>query len=326
MRICQNCGTTLQYEDDFCIGCGANLWLQSSGHLRRQWNPTLDEAISLHWLAQAERRLDFPTDSSEQVPFQAFEYAWKVLNRLYNLLSVPKIVVPETNKKKERSAKEKALYLLQYYGVTQRIIDSNKDKIRYLCDCVLEISDKAYLGEKRGFVSFEDSAPEEQKKLRKSAMAKCKRLADSMDAPINYDQAAELLIETLLSVRNARVHASVPKQQGPEEEELPVGGESHSDVRSRGAIKKPHDGDKQTPSPKPYDGNTQTPPADPPVRRSDYEVNIVARIQLSIGKILIAAKIGESEDAVDDLVKSKMSEIIREIYQSVMGWEPILSQ
>ena len=323
MRICQHCGTAVQYEDDFCIGCGANLWLQSSGHLRRQWNPTLDEAISLHWLAQAERRLDFPTDSSEQVPFQAFEYAWKVLNRLSNLLAVPKISILETNKKRERTAREKALYLLQYYGVTQQIIERNKDKIRYLCDCVLEISDQAYLGEKRGFVSFEDLAPEKQKKLRQSAMTKCKGLANFMDAPINYDQAAETLIETLLSVRNARVHASVRKQQGPEE--LPVGGESHSDVRSRGAIKEPHDGDKQTPPPESHDGDKQTPQADPPVRRSDYEVNIVARIQLSIGKILIAAKTEELEDAVDDLVKSKMSDIIKEIYQSVKGWEPILS-
>jgi len=33
-------------------------------------------------------------------PFLAFEYAWKVVNRLYNSLSIPKVLIPETGKAK----------------------------------------------------------------------------------------------------------------------------------------------------------------------------------------------------------------------------------
>jgi hypothetical protein len=40
----------------------------------------MDQAIALHWMAQAERRLDFPVDSTEDGGWSAFEYAWKALH------------------------------------------------------------------------------------------------------------------------------------------------------------------------------------------------------------------------------------------------------
>src|SRR5262249_54304041 len=155
----------------------------------------------------------------------------------------------------------KILYLFQYYDVLQRLMDRNRDLIERLCDCVLEVSDKAYFGDKRGFISFDDEAQED-------AIIKCKRLANSMSHPIDYEQAADTLIDALLSVRNARVHASVRKPEEPEE--LPIGGESYSSVTIRGAIKESHEHDTLPTKP-----DVSTPEPEPPIRRHDYEIHVV---------------------------------------------------
>jgi hypothetical protein len=76
MLICERCGETSNSDDNFCMSCGRDL------SLKAEWTREVAEANSIHWLAQCQRRLFSPIDESEEVPFVAFEYGWKALNRL----------------------------------------------------------------------------------------------------------------------------------------------------------------------------------------------------------------------------------------------------
>ena len=246
-----------------------------------------------------------PMEPTEEIPFLAFEYAWKVVNRLYNSLSIPKVRDQKTGKTRDANAKESTLYLFEKYDATSAIIEANKKKIQELCDCVLEVSDRAKILGKRVYVVFEEAPPEEAMELRKSAIEKCERLARAVDVG-NQRDASEALVESLLSVRNARVHAAVdnPKEKSPPGGELVDStrterkqkGIKHIDLASGGTIQS--------------------------VRREDYEIHTVAEIALSIGKILISKKTSQALDEITDLVDSRTSQLVIAIYERVQEWGP----
>jgi hypothetical protein len=284
MHLCEYCETPTEADWDYCSQCGCNLWLQAS-RFPRQWTDTVPESKSLHWLAQAQRRLVMPIEPTEEIPFLAFEYAWKVVNRLYNSLSIPKVLIPETGKERDATAKESTLHLFKELDATSKVIEENRLDIRKLCDCVLEVSDPEYLPGKRGFITFDESPPEEAGELRKSAVEKCERLAKAVTAS-NYEEASEALVETLLSVRNARVHAAFLKPGARSN----VGGEPVT-VRTT-------------------------------VGRRDYEIQIVAKILLSIGKILISKKTSRPLTEITELVDSRTCQLLKEIYKRVTAWGP----
>jgi len=110
--VCAKCDNTVQPEDRFCMHCGNDLSLPSTvkktcqycGYQsppdhsfcencgwdlatpERIWYEGLTGATVIHWLAQAQRHLDYPLDSSERSGWPAFDYAWRAFNHLYNLL------------------------------------------------------------------------------------------------------------------------------------------------------------------------------------------------------------------------------------------------
>jgi hypothetical protein len=311
MYACEKCRTEVQDDDNWCFYCGWNLWLQTD-HLRLQWTPTIDEANNIHWLAQSKRRLEVPIESTEEIPFLAFEYAWKVINRLHNALTIPKTHDPATGKNREPTAKESVLYLFEHYHVSNRILDLNRDLIKRLCDCVLEVSDHAYYGDKRGYMIFDDSSQESRPEIREKATEQCKQLAESIDSG-DESVAIERLIEVLLGIRNARVHASMIKTAA----KLPVGGISESrriSVETRitdaGEIELMKTEDKLVPN----------------IERHDYEIYTVAEILLSIAEIVISAKSGKPLEDIQEWVRSRVGQLAREIYERVQSWEPDVSR
>lgn len=272
-----------QEEGDlYCIACGYDL------ERKLEWTPDVEEANNLHWLAQAQRRLVLPIESTEYIPFLSFEYSWKVLNRLYNSIPIPKVFDPEKGKNRERNAQEKILYLIHHVDATKTIIDRNEARIGKLCDCVLEIPDRNYFTGKRGYVDFDDASPEQAADLRKCAIDQCQTLMDAV-LKKDYEEGTTALIKALYSVRNARVHANVFIP-----EKAPLGGSSESSRRARKASNQKH----------------------------DYEINTIAELMLSVCKILLAAKTSQPVDHIDDLVISRTSQIAREIYSEVVKWNP----
>ncbi len=192
MPSCRNCGEDVEDDWHYCMSCGCSLWLWRN--FRLEWSPSVAESNNIHWLAQAQRRLVLPIESTEEVPFLAFEYAWKVINGLYNSVPVPKILVSESGKTREATAKESVLYLLRHFDVTREVLEVNRELIQTLCDCVLETPDPAYFGDRRGSVTFADVSPGELTELRENATEKCKKLATAVAAD-NYNEAAEALVE-----------------------------------------------------------------------------------------------------------------------------------
>jgi hypothetical protein len=288
MRRCEFCGQPLEDDDRYCPICQVNLWLQKN-HFMHPWSEGVVEANNIHWLAQCQRRLLFPIEPTEEVSFAAFEYGWKVLNRLYNELTIPKVLLDAVSgKKREANAKESILFLFKTFGVAQAIIEQNRSSIQDLCDCVLEVSDKAYMGDKRGFITFDDVSEKKAFELSECAIAKCKTLADAIHQT-NYDEAAAALVETLLSVRNARVHAAHYK----EGKKVPPGGVGHSKRLSR-------------------DGSD---------KRRDYEIYVVATILLSMGMIVIASKTQKDVGEIEGLVNSRTGQLARAIYDTVISWK-----
>lgn len=139
---------------------------------------------------------------------------------------------------------------------------------------------------RKGFIVFDECPSEEAEELLQTAMEKCERLANATKAR-KYDEAIEGLVETLLSVRNARVHASELKPHA----RVNVGGRGETNRR--------------------YTGGPR-----------DYEIQTVAKIMLSIGKILISAKTSMPPQEIEDLVNSRTSQLVIEMYKRVKEWEP----
>jgi hypothetical protein len=178
MRSCENCGAELEPDDVACPVCSAALDLQLHiDESRPKWSEKIDEYVCSHWLAQSQRRLTFPVDETEEIPYVAFEYGWKVVNRLYNELKVPKQIDPKTGKKRRPTAKESMVYLLQHFGVTDAIIDENRGYIEGLCDCVLETPDPTRMQGKRGSVTFDEPSGEslEDESAGKTTQMKIRR-------------------------------------------------------------------------------------------------------------------------------------------------------
>jgi hypothetical protein len=286
MGICERCAEPVE-DDDFCCMCGCYLWLQES-HFKAPWSEGVVEANNIHWLAQCQRRLEFPVEGTEEKSFAAFEYAWKVINRLYNELTIPKVLDADSMKWREANAKESTLFLFKNYDVTRAVIERNRVLIQSFCDCVLEVSDKACMGEKRGFITFDDVSATKASQLRESSVAKCETLVKAIDLK-DYEAAAAALVETLLSVRNARVHASYYKKGA----KLPVGGAGYSQRRSR-------------------DGSD---------KRRDYEIYVVATILLSIGIVVIAGKTKTDATEIEELVNSRAGQLAKAIYDTVTSWK-----
>jgi hypothetical protein len=301
---CENCDTEVLPDDNFCHVCGDDLQSQLQvNESRPQWTDKIDEAVCFHWLAQCQRRLMFPVEATEEIPYVAFEYGWKVVNRLYNQLKVPKQIDPKTGKKRKATAKESLIYLLEHFGATSTVIDENRGRIERLCDCVLEIPDPTRMSERRGFIAFdesfgeipEDDSPDDKtaEESKTTAKAVCTGLRDAL-ATDDRSNFANALADMLLSVRNARVHATLSK---PTQRRL--GNEDHASIR----IKRRY-------------GEDGMPIPDP----SDYEINETAEIQLAIGKILLRAKTGQSPEDVENIVRSRVKQIKDEIYQRVTKW------
>jgi len=155
-------------------------------------------------------------------------------------------------------------------------------------------------------LTFEDVSTQEERKLREKAMTTCQSLAACVDGE-DYGAAGEAFVDTLLSVRNARVHAAhKPKK-------LPVGGTGESNRKGR----KQGEAIKRT--------DLKSVDTIQSVRRADHEIDTVARIVLSMGKILISAKTSLTLDDIEEIVNSRMSQLLREIYKKVKGWDQSVS-
>jgi hypothetical protein len=254
MKRCTLCGNTMEDSWGCCMVCRTDVANMI------EWNEGLEQADNLHWLARAQRRIEIPIESSDEIPFLAIEYSWKVLNRLYGSLPVEKIRDPKTGKMRDENARERIVRLFDNLNVIQEIIDANKLRIDTLCKCILE---------EGGDITFEDG---------------CQTLAASI-RDNNYKEAAEALIKTLYSVRNARVHAQVS-----EPGQRDVGGEVGSNVRIRGP------GEKD-------------------------EVYTIAEILLSIGKILIRARTQMPKEHIEIIVRSRVFQLAQMIYERVKSWE-----
>ncbi|MGY4236619.1 hypothetical protein ACVIIW_005566 [Bradyrhizobium sp. USDA 4449] len=250
-----------------------------------QWTASIEESACFQWLAQCQPRLAFPIDAPEETPYLAFEYGWKVVNRLYNELKVPKQTDPQNGKKRKANAKESLLYLMKHFGVTDRIVDENRGRIDNLCDCVLEKRDSGRRWEKRGYVTFDDPVEEGPKHAQQDGKPPEASKATTIalrDALKTNDSAnvASALADWLLSVRNARVHAMVC---------------SCSDGRRT--------------------------PARIGDYHSDYEIKeTAAQILLATGKILLSAKTRMRREEVEALVRSRMKQIMKEIRERVTKW------
>jgi hypothetical protein len=273
--VCRICGSVTEPTWACCMSCGAPLGMT------REWRQEHSEAENIHWLAQARRRLVLPVESTEEVAFVSFEYCWKVINRLYNFLDVPRI---RTSKGRERepTQAEKVLYLFRHYQVTDEIIRTNQSTILKLCDCVLSEQ-----------ITCNDIPPEEQEDFRASARKICEKLKASLTES-KYDDAATTLVDALVQVRNARVHASITSPT-----DLPVGGAPGSGTRG-------------------WRAEAELPPIRPrPGDHYDYEIKTVAEIALSIGEILLRKK---TQDDIDDLIWSRVIQLSDGIYATVMSW------
>jgi hypothetical protein len=76
MRSCENCGAELEPDDVNCPACIAALELQLHvDEARPKWSEKIDEYVCFHWLAQCQRRLMFPVDETEEIPYVAFDRA-----------------------------------------------------------------------------------------------------------------------------------------------------------------------------------------------------------------------------------------------------------
>jgi hypothetical protein len=75
--------SVLAQDGTHCMNCG-ELLLNNVKWKGAVWDPSTPEATNINWLAQAQRRLDFPIDSTERTPMVALEYVWKVFNNLYD--------------------------------------------------------------------------------------------------------------------------------------------------------------------------------------------------------------------------------------------------
>jgi hypothetical protein len=106
---------------------------------------------------------------------------------------------------------------------------------------------------------------------------------------------ANALADMLLSVRNARVHANFPKA-GPRR----LGDRDNVSFRRRVRL---------------VDGAFVSIPA--PI---NYEINTVAQIQLSIGKLLLGAKTKQSPEDIENIVRSRVRQLKNEIYDRVTKW------
>jgi hypothetical protein len=207
---------------------------------------------------------------------------------------VPKQTDPRTGKKRKANAKESLLYLMEHFGVTDRIVDENRRRIDNLCDCVLETRDPGRIREKRGYVTFDDLAeegpeddqqdgkPSEESKA--TAIAVCTALRHALKT---HDSAkvASALADAFLSVRNARVHAmaSTPRKRR-------LGTPRFCSADSIGE----------------YLG--------------DYEINETAQILLATGKILLSAKTRMRREVFEALVRSRMEQMMKEIRERVTKW------
>jgi len=107
MRICSSCGDAVEDDWACCMNCGHDL-----GN-KKEWNERIEEANNLHWLAQAQRRLEWPIELSDEIPFLAVEYSWKVVNRLYNFIPSEKVLNSDSGKYRDESAIERIMKLLK---------------------------------------------------------------------------------------------------------------------------------------------------------------------------------------------------------------------
>lgn len=291
MLTCKNCGNeSVQPEDNFCTACTRPILpkVRPGGTI---WTVSLDEAVCFHWLAQCERRLTFPIESTEEMPYVAFEYGWKVINRFYNELELSESTDPKAGKKQSLPVKKSFLHLLEKLEVIDKVIDENRDLIAKLCDCVLETPDSERMKEKRGFITFDQSSVEDAKEAKVTAVAVCRALRVGLESN-DSAKTAEALIGALISVRNARIHATLPK---PDTRHL---GTSADSVRRLRHTSETHKSDDH----------------------SDYEINVTAVMLLSIGKILLSAKTKRNRDDVEDIIRSRMRQMMDEIYERVSRW------
>ncbi len=82
MLVCPKCGTQLPFWSNYCGDCGQSLHLVKK-ETTLKWDESIAQAEVLKWLAQCERRLIHPLDSTERTGLSAFEYGWKAFNALY---------------------------------------------------------------------------------------------------------------------------------------------------------------------------------------------------------------------------------------------------
>lgn len=282
MLKCEICGTGVLEDDNFCVSCGANLYLQVN-HLATHWNDGIDESITIHWLAQCQRRLLFPIEQTEEIPFVAFEYGWKVLNRIYDLADAP----PSGSRfDGEPRVVNRIISVLSSYELIGDTIDKNKDLILKLCDCVLEKRDEAFLGGTRGTITLED-APASAQRVKNTATELCKTLETAVDGG-EYEAAAIALLKILYGVRNVRVHAALPK----EAKSVLRQGDSVPRYRTQGAA----------------------------LRANTQEVFFLTEIILSIGKALVGAKASLSQPELELLIRSRIGQLCKDITRRVAAW------
>lgn len=176
----------------------------------KSWHPALPDAIVLHWLAQSERRENFPLDSSEGVGLAAFEYAWKAFNQLYDGFGNP-----------DATGMARVRLCLRAYLDASAFVRDHKESLSELCHYVLNDDQKLKDEFKKIVIAFPGEPEQRIQRILKKAASCCKQIRSAMKSGNPYP-AVEEMSRVLYALRNARIHGHyeaasirVPRQGHP---------------------------------------------------------------------------------------------------------------
>lgn len=133
---------------------------------------------NINWLAQCKRRQYYPIDKSDRARLNAFEYGWKSFNNLYSEI-------------KHGTDREKMKLCVSKYINAEDFVKANNKLILKYCN----IDHEVYLADDQ-YKALNPKISQQVNKLR---------LAMTNNA---YSESINYLLDTLYTVRNARVHGS----------------------------------------------------------------------------------------------------------------------
>jgi hypothetical protein len=179
---------------EFCVDCGTQI--QRVIWTGEVWTPSHPDATVLNWLAQCERRMCFPVDSTEDAGFAGFEYAWKVFNHLYQPCG-----------KANDGAMQKARFCLQEYLNAEEFADRERHSINSLCHYVLH-DDPEYMEDTRITIDLPEQDDDRTRTILRRATNHCKHVRKALKSRKHID-ALVGTVRTLYELRNARIHGDI---------------------------------------------------------------------------------------------------------------------